>query len=105
MAVTWQKIDESEFLKLHADGMTDPKLAKHFGVSKATVQEFRKRRDLPYNGRGKRWKRGKEIPAPTGKPVMDRASRVRILKEIKAKIERPDKREKIIERAMGWVQL
>lgn len=82
MAVSWQKINEAEFMQLHADGMTDPELAKHFGVSKATIQEFRKRRGLSYNGRGKRWKRGKSKSAPTSPPKWTRAKRIKLIREI-----------------------
>jgi hypothetical protein len=86
---TWQKIDESEFLQLHASGYTDRQLAEHFDTAKRTVSEYRKQRNLPYNGKGKAWERGTPKVKPESKPTMSRASRVALLEEIK---ERASKR-------------
>lgn len=88
MAVNRQKINEAEFLRLHASGHTDKQMAEFFQVGRGAVQDFRKRRGLQYNGLGKSWERETAKTPPIIKPTMNRANRLALLKEINERVKK-----------------
>ena len=81
MSKSQQKIDEAEFLKLHAAGLMDIEIAQHFDVRKASVQEFRNRRNLLPNAKQSK-PAPVPVPAPNSDSAMDRAGRIRLIRAV-----------------------